>query len=288
MRCSLRLTHLPKSSSRRSCGVGELPQRLAPCCLYIPRVVLPSKCPLELVHYFNYVRGLSFKDKPDYYFLRGLLNVSLTRLKGQSLLSVGYNQGVNSQIFQNLTQQAAKKTISFELPTSHIKQRKRRPAKDKSNQSSPSEFSRSNASINSLGLLSLSKLEFTSSKGGVVDGLVCPGQLENTLSRTTRIASQDLSCKANSMRARSDRCKSSRRKADSKASQISRLETIRLPDSEVKFKPSSSQSKSPISQTYERGYTTTARYPVLSKKAKAKITELRARRAVETSQCCVL
>mmetsp|Transcript_4150 Transcript_4150/g.8369 ORF Transcript_4150/g.8369 Transcript_4150/m.8369 type:complete len:509 (-) Transcript_4150:384-1910(-) len=48
---------------------------------HTPVSLVCQGCPDELVHYFNYVKGLQFRDMPDYQFLKGLLECARNRLQ---------------------------------------------------------------------------------------------------------------------------------------------------------------------------------------------------------------
>lgn len=43
-------------------------------------------CPDEFILYFNYTKGLKFRDIPDYHFLRGLFECSLSKLRQASIV----------------------------------------------------------------------------------------------------------------------------------------------------------------------------------------------------------
>jgi serine/threonine protein kinase len=49
--------------------------------LRTPMSMVCKGCPDELIHYFNYVKGLKFRDIPDYQFLKGLIECSVNRVQ---------------------------------------------------------------------------------------------------------------------------------------------------------------------------------------------------------------
>lgn len=72
--------------------------------LQTPVSVICQGCPEELIHYINYVKGLQFRDLPDYNFLRSLIECAWSRHLVMSSVPLDLSsQPKNRQTSMNLT-----------------------------------------------------------------------------------------------------------------------------------------------------------------------------------------
>jgi serine/threonine protein kinase len=71
--------------------------------LRTPMSMVCKGCPDELIHYFNYVKGLKFRDIPDYLFLKSLLECAANRVQNLRELPVSFSPQVNLRRFSEDT-----------------------------------------------------------------------------------------------------------------------------------------------------------------------------------------
>lgn len=83
-------------------------------------------CPDEFIHYFNYVKGLQFRDMPDYQFLRGLIECAKNKLNQVFKLPENFSprprlRNMSEDINIRKDREASKKMLSV-LTRTHLTQ----------------------------------------------------------------------------------------------------------------------------------------------------------------------